>query len=298
MSRQINRIGIFILLAIGCLATFIVIGNPRDYSALLQPTQQALASSKLSDDFLERKTLAQKVDFGRHFQEFGVEGSILIYDQNNEQEYQHNAPRNLTAFPPASTFKIFNSLVALETEVIRDEIAVLTWDGIDRGISGWNRDTNLRQAYKDSAVWFYQVLARKIGYERMNKFINQIVYGNRQIGTKEAIDKFWLEGPLQITPKQQIEFLRRLHQGDLPFSKRTIDLVKDIMVFDQTPDYVLRAKTGWARVTPEVGWFVGYLEQNKNVYFFATNIYIRKPNDLAARIEITRRSLKELGLLT
>lgn len=297
MLRQITRLGILTLLAIGCLATtFIAIGNPRNYPALLQPTQQALASSKLSDDFPERKMLAQKVDFGRHFQEFGVEGSILIYDQNSDQFYQYNARRNETAFLPASTFKIFNSLVALETGVISDEIAVLTWDGIDRGISGWNRDTNLRQAYKDSAVWFYQVLARKIGYERMNNFINQVGYGNRQIGTKEAIDKFWLEGPLQITPKQQIEFLRRLHQGDLPFSKRTRDLVKDIMVFEQTPDYVLRAKTGLARVTPEVGWFVGYLEQNKNVYFFATNIYIRQPNDLAARIEITRRSLKELRL--
>lgn len=114
---------------------------------------------------------------------------------------------------------------------------------------------------------------------------------------KEGIDKFWLEGPLKITPKQQIEFLRRLDQGDLPFSRRTVDSLKDIMVFEQTPDYVLGVKTGWARVTPQVGWFVGYLEQNKNVYFFATNIYIRKPNDLAARIEITWRSLRELGLL-
>lgn len=122
MPRQITRLGIFTLLAIG---------NPRDYPALLQSTQQALASSKLSDNFLERKMLAQKVDFGRHFQEFGVEGSILIYDQNNNQFYQHNAPRNLTAFPPASTFKIFNSLVALETGVIRNETTVLTWDGID-----------------------------------------------------------------------------------------------------------------------------------------------------------------------
>lgn len=287
MPRQVTRLGILTLLAIGTL---------RDYPALLQPTQQALASSKLSDNFSERKLSTQKVDFGHHFQEFEVEGSILIYDQNKDQFYQHNAPRNLIAFPPASTFKIFNSLVALETGVIRNETTVLTWDGIDRGISEWNRDTNLRQAYKDSAVWFYQVLARKIGYERMHNFINQLDYGNREIGTKEVIDKFWLQGPLKITSKQQIKFLRRLHQRDLPFSRRTIDLVKDIMVFEQTPDYVLRAKTGWAQVTPQVGWFVGYLEQNKNVYFFATNIYIRKPDDLAARIEITRRSLKELGL--
>lgn len=295
MLNRITRLEIPTLVIIGCLATLITTGSFGN-SPTFQPTQRAFASSKLSEKFPE-KTLAQKVDFKRHFQKFGVEGSILIYDLNNNRFYQHNAPRNSTAFPPASTFKIFNSLVALETGVIRDQIAVLTWDGIDRGISEWNRDTNLRQAYKDSTVWFYQVLARKIGHERMNNFVNQVGYGNSEIGTKEVIDNFWLEGPLQITPKQQIEFLRRLHEEDLPFSKRTIDLVKDIMIFEQTPEYILRAKTGWVRVTPEVGWFVGYLEQNKNIYFFATNIDIRNPNDLAVRIEITRRSLKDLGLL-
>jgi beta-lactamase class D len=48
-----------------------------------------------------------------------------------------------------------------------------------------------------------------------------------------------------------------------------MDLVKDIMVREQTPDYTLRAKTGWLTSSkPQIGWFVGYLEQNKNVYFF------------------------------
>jgi beta-lactamase class D len=177
-------------------------------------------------------------------------------------------------------------------------VAVLTWDGIKREIPAWNQDTNLRQGFKNSTVWFYQVLARKIGHERMQKFINQVSYGNRQIGTTEQIDKFWLEGPLQITPRQQIDFLQRLYRQDLPFSQRTFDLVQDIMIFERTPNYILRGKTGWANsVKPNIGWFVGYLEQNNNVYFFATNIYINDTDDAAARIEITRRSLKALGLL-
>ncbi len=243
-------------------------------------------------------TVAQTPDLGRHFKNLGFEGSILIYDSKNNRTYEHNPQRNATAFRPASTFKVFNSLVALETGVIPDDVAILTWDGINRELAAWNHDTNMRQALKNSTVWFYQVLARRAGHERMQRFINQVGYGNRQIGTTKDIDRFWLEGPLQITPKAQIEFLQKLYRGDLPFSKRTMDLVKDIMVFEQTPDYTLRAKTGWVRSTsPELGWFVGYLEQNNNVYFFATNINIRKPEDTSARIEITRRSLKDLGLL-
>ncbi|MBU7585209.1 MAG: class D beta-lactamase [Nostoc sp. TH1S01] len=242
--------------------------------------------------------IAQNVNLGSSFKELGIEGSILIYDQNNKKFYQHNASRNSTAFLPASTFKILNSLISLETGVIKDEIAVLTWDGIVREFPTWNRDTNMRQAYKDSTVWFYQVLARRVGHERMQQFINQVGYGNRQIGTPEQIDKFWLSGPLQITPKQQIEFLQRLYRRELPFSQRTFDLVQDIMIFEKTPNYSLQAKTGWATsIKPNIGWFVGYLEQNNNVYFFATNIDMKDATDVPKRIEITRRSFKALGLL-
>ncbi|MBE9054039.1 class D beta-lactamase [Nostocales cyanobacterium LEGE 11386] len=247
---------------------------------------------------IQRLPIAASVDLGRSFNQLGIKGSILIYDRNNKKFYEHNASRNSQAFVPASTFKIFNSLVALETGVIPNDVAVLTWDGIQREIAAWNQDTNIRQAFKNSTVWFYQVLARKIGHERMERFIKQVGYGNRQIGTPEQIDQFWLEGPLQITPRQQIEFLQRLQRKDLPFSQRTLDLVQDIMIYERTPDYVMRGKTGWAaRLTPSIGWFVGYLEQNNNVYFFATNIDIRNNQDLPARIEITRRSLKALGLL-
>ncbi|MHC0066429.1 class D beta-lactamase [Nostoc sp. UIC 10890] len=272
---------------IGCLAVSSVI----TFGTMHVLAQPASTSSE--------RPAVKTPNLGRHFQEFGREGSILIYDSKNNRTYEHNPQRNATAIAPASTFKIFNALVALETGVVPDDVAVLTWDGIHREIDAWNYDTNLRQAFKDSTVWFYQVLARRIGYERMQQFINKVGYGNRQIGTAADIDRFWLQQPLQITPKEQIKFLQRLYQGDLPFSQRTINLVKDIMVREQTPDYILRGKTGWLTSTkPNVGWFVGYLEQNKNVYFFATILDMQKPEDAPVRIEITRRSLKDLGLLT
>ncbi|WP_081677595.1 class D beta-lactamase [Dolichospermum circinale] len=257
---------------------------------------QAQTAPVLSPD--SPKVKVRVPDLGRHFQKLGVTGSIIIYDSKNNGTYEHNPQRNVTAFTPASTFKIFNALTALETGVIADDVAVLTWDGIYRDFPGWNQDTNLRQGFKNSTVWFYQILARKIGNERMQQWIDKVGYGNRQIGTSADIDRFWLQGPLKITPKAQIDFLQRLYQGNLPFSKRTMDLVKDIMVREQTPDYTLRAKTGWLSSNkPQIGWFVGYVEQNKNVYFFATNIDINKPDDLSARVEITRNSLKDLGLL-
>ncbi|BAZ13575.1 putative beta-lactamase [Calothrix sp. NIES-4071] len=240
---------------------------------------------------------AQKINFGRHFQELGVEGSILIYDLKANRTYQHNPTRNATSFLPASTFKILNSLISLETRVIADEVAVLTWDGIKRDIKEWNRDLNMREAFKLSAVWFYQVLARRVGHERMQDFVTKVGYGNKKIGGEKDIDKFWLEGELRITPQEQIQFISRLYNEDLPFSKRTFSIVKDIMIVEQTPDYTIRAKTGLAQGTPQIGWYVGYLEKNKNVYYFAVNIDIRKDKDVAARKELMRRCFKELRVL-
>jgi beta-lactamase class D len=244
----------------------------------------------------------QTVNFKQHFDNLGVNGSIIIYDLQGDRFYQHNPPRNNTAFPPSSTYKIPNSLIALETGVIKNDVAILTWDGIERGllpnspIEVWNQDLNLRLAFKYSAIWFYQVLARKIGHQRMQDFVSRIQYGNQNIGTAEDIDKFWLEGKLRITPKQQIDFLRRLYQNDLPFSQKTIDLVKDIAIVEETPDYVIRGKTGWeVSVTPNIGWYVGYLEQNDNVYFFATNLDIISEQDAAARLDVTRLCLQDLG---
>lgn len=239
------------------------------------------------------KIAANRVNFRDVFQRFGVEGSILIYDSTNNK-YEHNSVRNSQSFLPASTFKILNTLIALETGVIKDDVSVLTWDGIKRDFGVWNQDTNLRQAFKNSTVWFYQVLARKIGSERMQKFVNQAGYGNQRIGKPENIDNFWLEGDLRITPRQQIQFLQKLRNQKLPFSKINLDLLKDIMIVEKTPNYTLRGKTGWVDKT---GWFVGYLEQNNKVYYFATNIDMANAKLAPARIKITRRCLEMLGLL-
>ena len=260
------------------------------FSLAVLPARSQVEPLKQSD----RTITAPAPNLGQAFQDLNIDGSIVIYDKKNDRFYEHNPNRNTTAFFPLSTFKILNALISLETGVIRDDVSVLTWDGVQREFPTWNRDTNLRQAFKDSTVWFYQVLARKNGHERMQKFVQQVKYGNQQIGTPDQIDRFWLDGPLKITPQQEIEFLRRLERNDLPFSQRTIDLVKDMMIIERTPEYTFRGKTGWGG---SVGWIVGYLEQRNTVYFFATNIKTSGIKDAPQRLELTRRSFKALGLL-
>ncbi|MBW4482105.1 MAG: class D beta-lactamase [Tildeniella torsiva UHER 1998/13D] len=263
------------------------------------------ATAQVGADAIAPPTVEQRetveAAFAQHFQDLGVEGAIIIQDLNRGVTYEYNRDRNRQAFLPASTFKILNSLIALETGVIPNDLAILTWDGIERMVPAWNRDQNMRTAFNLSAVWFYQVLARRVGHDRMQQWVSEAGYGNQTIGGPEAIDRFWLEGDLRITPQQQIEFLQRLHRNELPFSEQTVATVKDIMITERTPDYTLRAKTGWAGLgepdRPQIGWYVGYLERGDNVYLFATNIDIRRDADAPVRLDLTRRCFETLNLL-
>lgn len=254
LLKTIASVPKIVLIAIACILSVLFHGVQP---ALTTPSQTMIAQS------------IPQPDFQRHFKALNVEGSIVIANLKNDRIYQHNPQRNQTAFLPASTFKILNSLIALETGVISDELAILTWDGVQRSIPEWNRDLNLKEAFKRSAVWFYQVLARRVGHGPMKTWVTKAAYGNQNIGDKKDIDQFWLEGKLRITPQAQIEFLQRLYKEELPFSKRSFSIVKDIMILEKTPEYTLRGKTGWAGfgsdAMPQIGWYVGYVEKGKRI---------------------------------
>jgi beta-lactamase class D len=240
--------------------------------------------------------------FQKHFQECNLEGSITIYDYKKAKWIYSDEKEAGRATVPASTFKIINSLIALEEGVIKDENEVFKWDGVQRQISPWNADTDMKNAYENSTVWFYQELARRIGKDKYAAYLKKCNYGNQQLTS--AIDWFWLDGSLKISPRNQVEFLKSFYEEKLPFSKRSYEIVKRIMIqkVPEAASYVLRAKTGWGRVEAlDIGWWVGYVERKGNVYFFATRI--QKPvgaaneNFMECRKEITRKVLAELNIM-
>jgi beta-lactamase class D len=238
-------------------------------------------------------------DFKKFFDAFNVEGSFALYDLNNDSYVFYNKAQFEQSFIPASTFKICNSLIGLETGVIKDENFVIKWDGVVRAVVEWNKDQDLKTAFKNSTVPYYQELARRVGGKRMKYWLDKSKYGNAD--TSGGIDRFWLTGGLRITPEQQINFLLRLYKNDLPFSMKSIDIVKKIMIAQDTTGYVLRAKTGRGEQDDKnVGWYVGYLETTTGTYFFATCIQTADPDIpvfLKARKEITLSILKALKLL-
>ena len=244
----------------------------------------------------ERRPVQRRPELDRRFADAGVDGVFVLYDPARRRLGTNHLERADRGFLPASTFKVLNSLIALETKVIAGADEVLPWDGVERGWEQWDRDHSLRSAIKVSAVWFYQELARRIGQARMQRWVDAAGYGNRDISG--GIDTFWLEGGLRISARQQAEFLARLQRGDLPFSPAVMATVRDVLEVERGDGWVLRAKTGWAAgAKPQVGWWVGWVERSDGVQVFALNLDIVERKDAKAREAVGRAVLVDLGVL-
>jgi len=201
-----------------------------------------------------------------------VTGSILVYDPQTKTSYSNDFTRCDKGFLPASTFKITNSIIALETGVIENDSTLFKWNGEKRWLPVWEQDLMFRDAFQVSCVPCYQEVARKIGEKRMNEYLKKLNYGNMVVDSTN-IDVFWLEGESRITMNQQLDFLARFYEQELPISERTSQIVKKIMLLESTGNYQFSGKTGWAvRNGNNYGWFVGYLETKNKVYFIVTNI--------------------------
>jgi len=247
--------------------------------------------AKISEAVVEEKN-----DWKQFFDAANVTGGIYVYDLRKNKFSIYDRERMNRGFVPASTSKIIHSLIFLDAGAVKDENETFKWDGVPQRIQAWNQDHNLRSAFKVSAVWFYVEASKRVGRERMQKYYDAANYGNRNTGGFGTA--YWVAGDLRVTPKEQIAFLVRLHENRLPFSKRATGIVKDIMTLEKTDKYVLRAKTGWSDFyTPQVGWFVGYVEKGSDAYFFATQIDIKKDEDAAKRAEITKNVLRNLQII-
>jgi beta-lactamase class D len=239
----------------------------------------------------------ERSDWKVFFNEADVSGTIAVLDERTNQAFVFNKTRAKVRYIPASTFKLPHTLFALDAGVINDEFELIKWDKKERPISSWNRDQTLRSAMRSSTVWVYQDFARQLGEQQELKYLRKINYGNAD--ASGGIDQFWLEGGLRVSASEQISFLQQLHRNKLPFKVEHQRLLKDLMIIDAGKDFILRAKSGWASsATPQLGWFVGWVERPEGAVFFALNIDMpKKADDIPKREAIVRKVLSDLKAL-
>ncbi len=244
-------------------------------------------------------------DFKEYFDNCQVKGSTVIYDLNNKTWIMSDMEDVKKENLPASTFKIINLLIALETKAIKNENEIIKWPGkTDTVKYGYcpdiYHDMTVKEAFKVSAGWVFVELAKKIGKEKYKKYLSLSNYGNLNLSQKD--DDFWNFGEFKISPANQVDFLRKLYKKELPFSNENQQIVKEVMITEHIDQYIISSKTGWTRENEiNTGWWVGYIECKNNIFFFATRILqdrkLNASNFGNCRKEITNSLFKELKIV-
>lgn len=234
---------------------------------------------------MTEKNVITHDEWGAYFKKAAIAGTIVIKKDGDPGLHVYNLQRAQSRRVPASTFKIFNTLIAYETGVVTDDKKLFKWDGKPKWIKAWEQDLNIRQAIAFSAVPVYQQIAREIGAVRMVSFLKQLDYGNHSISG--GITRFWLDRGLVISAVEQIEMLEKLYHARLPVSKEGQAFVKDILPAAKRGCFTAHGKTGWAFTNkkPDHGWWVGWAQQTSEAkpIYFALNADVRDKSQLGLR---------------
>ena len=234
------------------------------------------------------------VDLSTYFGEY--EGSFVLYDLENDTWSIHDMEHATLRVAPNSTYKIYDALFGLEEGVITPENTFIAWDGKNYPFDTWNTDQTLQSAMSNSVNWYFQSLNEQLGVPSVNKYIQQIKYGNENMSGN--FSSYWMESSLKISPIEQVELLTKLHNNSFSFAPENVNAVKDAICLSSSDAGTFYGKTGTGRVDGQDvnGWFIGYIETADNTYFFATNIGADSDATGGNATEITMSILSDMNI--
>lgn len=233
----------------------------------------------------------------RHFRARGLDGTFVLHEAGPNRTTIYGETRAREGFLPASTFKIPLALIGLETGAVADGNEVFAWDGKPRWRPAWERDHTLPSAMKDSVVWVFQAIARRVGRPAIRDWLARFDYGNGDLAG--GTDLFWLQGAFRVSAVEQVAFLRKLAEGRLPVTARSRRNVSEALLAERCGDAVIRAKTGTALSSRDgIAWWVGWVERGgEPVAYFALNYRTFEATPREARFEIGHAILAEAGVI-
>jgi beta-lactamase class D len=232
-----------------------------------------------------------------YFDAHRVRGTFVLFEPAKDRYRVANESRARQRFLPAATFNAVNALVGLEVGAIDDEHEVFRWDGRPKPLPAWERDHTLQTGLRDNAVWMFQQVARRVGRERMSEALERIEYGNGDIAG--GVELFWLQGALRVSAFEQVDFVRRLADGELPMTQRAQRLVRQGLVMERRAGFTLYGLAGdSSSVRTAIAWWVGWVEKKgRPVAHFALNYVPATSSRGHDRFAIGRAILAEAGIL-
>lgn len=237
----------------------------------------ALSTSAVSQEYYHLDTSDEQVtyiDLASYFD--GYEGSFVLYNPNTESWQIYNEELASLRVSPDSTYKIYDALFALESGIIAPEQSHMAWDGEFWPFDAWNTDQDLTSAMQNSVNWYFQNLDVRNGSASLQNYLQKIAYGNEDM--RGELSSYWMESSLKISPIEQVQLLSKLYDNEWGFAQENINAVKTSLRLFTLPsasgEQTIYGKTGTGQVEGQDinGWFVGFMEEADDTYFFAVNI--------------------------
>lgn len=293
IKKRIEKIASFTVeskwLKLKSIFIFILVGI---FVASQVPFISAMATDNKRYHFDNEHTLYE--DLSDYFS--GYDGSFVLYDMKGEQYSIYNKNKSTLRVSPNSTYKIYNALIGLELGVIADDNSTIKWNGTTYPYETWNTDQNLTTAMQNSVTWYFQKVDEKIPQDTSQAYLEQIGYGNNDLS---GGPNYWLESSLKISPVEQVQLLLAFYTNKFGFENKNIQAVKDSLLSEEDNGVRLYGKTGTGNVNGKNinGWFIGYVENKNNTYFFATNIQSEDQSYGSKAAKITLSILRDKGII-
>jgi len=269
--------------------------HTHSYFTIFFLTITALLTMACSNDAENKMNSDHKATLDSILNHYGLKGSILIYASDKQTYYSNNFEWAKTGFLPASTFKIPNSIIALESGVLKSDTTMLPWDKQPRSFPEWEKDLTLREAFQASCLPCFQEIAKKIGVKPMQTYLNKLHYTNMDVSAS-TISNFWIAGKSRITQFDQIDFLQRFYTKKLPILNSTRETMLRVMRIDYPGSAAYYGKTGWSTdADKNNGWYVGFVVKDQKPYYFALNVDPIANNQLD-KFRTGRREAMEVAL--
>ncbi len=224
----------------------------------------------------------------------------------------HNAGNCHTRLGAQSTFKIPLAVMGFDSGILKDAHNPV-WQyekGFTRNRPEDEQPTDPTYWEKESVVWFSQKLTRQLGMEKFSRYVETFDYGNKDLtgnpGRNDGLTNAWLSSSLQISPVEQIAFIRKLRQCDLGVSQDACDKTTSVMPVYELGEWVVRGKTGTGfprnadgtkNRKRQEGWFVGWASKGGDEVLFAKTMTFDSDGTLFAGLKTRDAFLKELPAL-
>lgn len=292
-------------LIITCLAAiaFITTDSPVANEINIKSDENNTRNSKIDSSIIQS---TRKIDLKSAIKinMNNINGALVILDLQSNDVVVYDSSVALSRNTPCSSFKIWNTLFGIENGIIKSENdQFYKWDGEKRFLPEWNKDLSLQEAFQFSCVPAYQNLAKKIGVESMQNWIDKINYGDKDISS--GIDQFWLprkgKKSIKISPEEQAILMKKLINNQLGFSDKSIQILKKVMHYKTTDKGSLYGKTGSGQDVDDVqdnniGWYVGYIIGNNGKYAFSCLLRGKNASGKSAR-DLVNQILIDSNLL-